>query len=186
MNFIKRILKKIRKASSSDKQTEIEYLIMNGLEIGKNFCSYTPFPFDSNWPWLISVGDDVVFSTEVKILAHDASTNHIGAHTKIGIVKIGNNVFIGHGATVLCNTRIGNNVIIGTGSVVTHDIPDNSVVAGNPAKIVCSFEEFQKKHINNLKTHEYFNNHSWDKWKNAPMEDKLAMKEALKDTFGYV
>lgn len=43
---------------------------------------------------------------------------------------------IGTGATILCGVTIGENAIVGAGSVVTHDVPDNSVVAGNPAKIL--------------------------------------------------
>ena len=43
---------------------------------------------------------------------------------------------IGSGATVLCNVTIGENAIVGAGSVVTKDVPDNAVVAGNPAKVL--------------------------------------------------
>lgn len=50
--------------------------------------------------------------------------------------SIGNNVYIGAGAIIMNPITIGNNVIIGAGSVVTKDIPDNAVVAGNPAKII--------------------------------------------------
>ena len=53
-----------------------------------------------------------------------------------GGVKIGNNVFIGMKSTILKGVRIGNNVIIGANSLVNKDVPDNCVVAGNPAKIV--------------------------------------------------
>ena len=60
-----------------------------------------------------------------------------------GKINIGNNVFIGAGATVLYDVNIGNNVIIGAGSIVTHDIPDNSVVAGIPAKYIKSFDEYK-------------------------------------------
>jgi UDP-2-acetamido-3-amino-2,3-dideoxy-glucuronate N-acetyltransferase len=45
---------------------------------------------------------------------------------------------IGSGATILSNLVIGENAIVGAGSVVTHDIPPNSIVAGNPAKILRS------------------------------------------------
>ncbi len=48
---------------------------------------------------------------------------------------IGNNVRIGSNATIL-PVKIGNNAVIGAGSVVTKDVPDNVVVAGNPAKEV--------------------------------------------------
>ena len=47
--------------------------------------------------------------------------------------KIGNNVRIGSNTTIL-PVHIGNNVIIGAGAVVTKDIPDNTIVKGNPAK----------------------------------------------------
>ncbi len=45
---------------------------------------------------------------------------------------------IGSGATILCNVTIGENAIVGSGSVVTRDVPDNAVVAGNPARFVRS------------------------------------------------
>jgi acetyltransferase-like isoleucine patch superfamily enzyme len=43
---------------------------------------------------------------------------------------------IGSGATILANIVIGENAMVGAGSVVTHDVPDNAVVAGNPAKVL--------------------------------------------------
>lgn len=49
-------------------------------------------------------------------------------------VTIGNSVWIGGGATILPGVKIGNNCVIGAGSVVTRDVPDNTVVAGNPAR----------------------------------------------------
>jgi acetyltransferase-like isoleucine patch superfamily enzyme len=45
------------------------------------------------------------------------------------------NASIGSGSTILCGVTIGENAIVGAGSVVTKDVPNNSVVAGNPAKI---------------------------------------------------
>jgi acetyltransferase-like isoleucine patch superfamily enzyme len=47
---------------------------------------------------------------------------------------------IGSGATILANVVIGENAMIGAGSVVTHDVPDNAVVAGNPAKVLRMIE----------------------------------------------
>ena len=52
---------------------------------------------------------------------------------------IGNNVNIGANVVNIGNIKIGNNVVIGAGSVVVKDIPDNCVVAGNPAKIIKTF-----------------------------------------------
>ena len=55
-----------------------------------------------------------------------------------GYPTIGNNVILFAGCKVLGNIKIGNNVIVGANSVVTHDVPDNCVVAGTPAKIISS------------------------------------------------
>lgn len=49
---------------------------------------------------------------------------------------IGNNCFVGGGSYVLPGVHIGDNVIVGMGSVVTKDVPNNCIVAGNPAKII--------------------------------------------------
>lgn len=61
-------------------------------------------------------------------------------------IVIGNNVFIGHGAIVLPGVHIGNNVVVAAGSVVTKNIPDHVVVAGNPARVIKSIDEFVTKY----------------------------------------
>ena len=53
-----------------------------------------------------------------------------------GSCNIGDNCYFGYGVTVMMPVNIGNNVTVGAGSVVTKDIPDNAVVAGNPAKVL--------------------------------------------------
>lgn len=62
----------------------------------------------------------------------------IGAHK--GRAVIGDNVSLGANVTIIGNIHIGNNVVIGAGSVVVKDVPDNCVVAGNPAKIIRTIE----------------------------------------------
>ena len=51
-------------------------------------------------------------------------------------IFIGDNCYIGTGVTIMGPVKIGNNVTIGAGAIVTKDIPDNCIVAGNPAKII--------------------------------------------------
>ncbi len=165
----------------------MEYCLNHGFRAGKNFQYNSGYPIDSNWPWLITIGDDVTLASNVRILAHDASTAKIpGVRTKVGTVEIGNNVFIGADSIVLPNTRIGDNVIIGAGSVVSKNLPSNGVYAGNPAKYICSFEEYAQRHLQNQETHPICRQHSWRDWPNASEAEWAQMKAQLKDTFGYL
>lgn len=59
----------------------------------------------------------------------------IGAK-KAGRPFLGDNVSLGANVTIIGAVHIGNNVVVGAGSVVVKDVPDNCVVAGNPAKII--------------------------------------------------
>ena len=63
----------------------------------------------------------------------------------VGCIEIGNNVFVGSDVIILPNCKIGDNVIVGAGSLITKDVPDNSVVAGIPARVIETFETFANK-----------------------------------------
>jgi maltose O-acetyltransferase len=121
-------------------------LVDRGLNIGKDFYIHPTVIIDNDWPWLITIGDRCTFSANVIILAHDASMQEYVGYVKIGKVTIGSRTFIGAGSIILPGVKIGSDVIVGAGSVVTHDIPDKSVVAGNPAHLVESTLEFIEKH----------------------------------------
>jgi acetyltransferase-like isoleucine patch superfamily enzyme len=109
---------------------------------------------------LVHLGNNVWVASNVGFVTHDvihSMLNHQSREgsfiEKVGCIEVMDNVFIGSGTRILYNTRIGNNVIIGSDSLVTKDIPDNSVYAGVPARFICSFDEYVKKH---LKYSEYF------------------------------
>ncbi|MCI7349513.1 MAG: sugar O-acetyltransferase [Ruminococcus sp.] len=84
----------------------------------------------------VLIGHNVVIST----LNHDLHPEkRQGMHPKS--VKIGRNVWIGSNSTILPGVTVGDNAVIGAGSVVTRDVPENMVVAGNPAKVIKSIFE---------------------------------------------
>ena len=122
----------------------IDYLRSHGVSIGDNVHIIDSL-IDETYSFLISIGNNVTI-TGASVLCHDASTKKPLGYTKIGKVTIGDNVFIGRGAVILPNTTIGGETIIGAGTVVSGSIPPNSVVIGNPCKILCSYEEYIKKH----------------------------------------
>ena len=93
MNIFRRIANIFHFRGVNPEKEAMAYCYKHGFTSGKNFQYNSGYPIDSNWPWLISVGDDVTLASNVRILAHDASTAKTGVRTKVGIVKIGSNVF---------------------------------------------------------------------------------------------
>jgi maltose O-acetyltransferase len=121
-----------------------------GVEIGDNCKFQFEVNIDYSHYWLISIGNNVTLAPRVHILAHDASTkSHLG-YTKIARVKIEDNVFVGAGTIILPGVTIGRNSIIGAGSVVSKSIPENMVVAGNPAKSIKSLDIFLEEQRSNM------------------------------------
>lgn len=185
--YIKDVIKRILSGGKSSEQLEMEYLLKHGMKVGKNCHIYSAATIDHGKPYLITIGDDVTISTNVTILTHDASTNVVGCGTKLGKVKIGNNVFIGSGAMILCNTTIGDNVIVGARSVVTHDLSSDGVYAGMPAKRICSIDEYREKYQKLREGRPDFGKiRPWNQWKNATDNEKKQMVEALDDGIGFI
>lgn len=120
-------------------------LVARGMRVGTDFNRQQGCYIDPTHCFLIEIGNNVTLSIRVTLMAHDASTKKSLGYTKIGKIHIGDNVFIGANATILPGVCIGNNSVVGANSVVTKSVPENTVVAGNPAKIVCSLSEFQEK-----------------------------------------
>lgn len=115
-------------------EKHIDEYIANGMIVGKNFWHGDKCSFDISHCWLIEIGDDVTFSSNVKLLAHDACTKMLNGYAKIGLINVGNGVFIGANSTILPNVNIGEHSIIAAGSVVTKNIPSAEVWGGIPAK----------------------------------------------------
>lgn len=138
--FIRKILEYLR-----GEPQHLEKLLKRGLKIGKNFNRLGGVIIDPSHCYHITIGDNVTLAPRVHILAHDASTWQFLGKTRAANVTIGDDVFIGASSVILPGVNIGNRVIIGAGSIVTHDIPSNSVAVGNPAKVICSVDEYLAK-----------------------------------------
>jgi len=125
----------IAKAGS---RTRIRYWRRQGIKIGEQ-CLINNVSFSTE-PYLIEIGDHVAIAAGTDFITHDGAIwcfrDEIENADVFGKIKVGNNVFIGNNCTILPNTVIGNNCIVGAGSVVRGQFPDNSVIVGNPAKVV--------------------------------------------------
>ena len=121
----------------------------------------------------------------VHILAHDASTKTFLGYTKIGRVTIGNNVFIGAESVVLPGVTIGNNVVVGANSTVTKDVPDNVVVAGTPAKVICSLDEYLAKEKQRMEQSPVYGE-EYTLRQDVSLEKRLQQKDELEGKIGYI
>ena len=129
----------------------LDSLRTKGAEIGKGVKLYSDDIFiDPSRPWLLKIGEYTKITHHCIILTHDYSLSVLRRVYRewIGegaVTSIGSNCFIGMGTVILMGSKIGNNVIVGAGSVVHGEIPDNVVVAGNPAKIICSLDDHYRR-----------------------------------------
>ena len=140
MKFIERLKQWLAKRNS---QAYIKYLRGKGVKIGEHSFIRDPksFGIDLQRTHLITIGSNVRFNFNNRLIAHDATAKvfRLKYHDYLpsnGHITIGNNVWFARDVRVLKNVTIGDNCIIGLGSVVTHDIPANVVAAGNPCKVI--------------------------------------------------
>ena len=123
-------------------------MILSILGVGI-FWQSRYYPAD---PDLISIGENVFITANVSFITHDTIRNMRNRKYKtnrfqraFGCIEVGDNVMIGSGTRILYNVRIGSNVIIGAGSIITKDIPDNSVAAGVPCRVIGKFEDLVER-----------------------------------------
>ena len=126
-----------------------------GIKVGGGTIFYSPstMKIDRERPWMLKIGEYCKITSGVTILTHDYSRSVLRRKYgefigEAGMTIIGDNVFIGMNSIILMGTHIGNNTIIGAGSVVKGQFPDDVVIAGNPAKVICTLEEYYKKRKN--------------------------------------
>ena len=149
--WTKNQLKRLRIALMINSDKRNKYLKKKNIfaSMGENVFFQPRFiPAD---PKLIRFHNNIVVTSNVTFVTHDVF--HMGLNQlnqgefayNEACIEVLDNVFIGCNTTILGNVKIGPNVVIGAGSVITKDIEPNSVVVGNPAKKIATFDEYVAK-----------------------------------------
>lgn len=115
-----------------------------GMKQGKG-CHIYSRDLDRGFGRYITLGDEVVIAPGVRILCHDAAGGQRTGVYLTAPVKIGSRTYIGVECLVLPGVTIGEDVVVGAGSVVTKDVPDGQIVAGNPARQVGTSADLDRR-----------------------------------------
>lgn len=116
-----------------------------GVKIGKN-CHFSPYVLiDLLYPQLVTIEDNVTIGSNTMIFAHVNPTTNMylkthGYPRTVKPVTIKNGAIINPGSIITAGVTIGENAMVATGSVVSQDIPEYCVVAGNPARVIKRIE----------------------------------------------
>ena len=126
----------------------IKFYRRKNISIGENCNIYSNICTPE--AYLIEIGNNVTIAPGCRFITHDNSVSKVipDVTDVFGKIVIEDNVFIGANSILLPGIRIGGNSIIAAGSVVTKSVPIGVVVAGNPAKIICTIEEYVAKVTN--------------------------------------
>lgn len=156
--WTKEQLKRLRIALMLNSDKRNRYLKKHQIfkEMGDNVFFQPRFiPSD---PKLIKFHNNIIVTSNVTFVTHDIfhlGLNNLNQGTfsyEQNCIEVMDNVFIGCNSTILGNIKIGPNALIAAGSVVTKDVLPNTVVAGNPAKVIGTFDDFVTKRKNNQKS----------------------------------
>lgn len=116
------------------------------MRIGHNVWLPSSTWIDTSYCFLISIGDNCGFGEECHILAHDAQMDEFLDAARVGRVVIYESCHIGARCIILPGVEIGPRTIVGAGSIVSKSLPADSVCAGNPARVLCSLDEYLGRH----------------------------------------
>ena len=144
--------------------------------MGEN-CSWGPWLVPL-YPKLIKLHNNVRIHKNAKLIPHDMVNMFLkngfpdidfGPTERLGCIEIMDNVYVCTDAIIMPDVRINKNCIISAGSVVTNDIPENSIVAGNPAKVIGRFDAYVA--FRRISKNQYV------AFKNQELSDELALEQ---------
>lgn len=148
--FFFRILRRLERLSN------IRLATNSGMKVGSNTRFVGMQQFGSE-PFLIDIGKDCLVTDGVRFITHDGSiqvpliaagqsfSDVYSKSSTFGRIVVGDNVFIGVNSVILPGTVIRDNSIVAAGSVVKGVFEHGSVVGGNPAKWLCSVDDYYAK-----------------------------------------
>lgn len=116
--------------------TVVAYHRMRGCHIGENTRISKSAIIDRANPKGVHIGNNTRVLIEAMVLAHDYSRGLLEGHSMWVDTYIGDNCVIGGRSMIMPGVHIGNHVYVAGGAVVTKSVPDHSIVAGNPARVV--------------------------------------------------
>ncbi|MCS0654823.1 DapH/DapD/GlmU-related protein [Cytobacillus firmus] len=138
------------------------FFIKKNIKVGQNTRILTKLSNFGSEPFLVEIGNNCTITPGVNFVTHDASVD-IALRYKnkkriidgkkyeiMAKIKVQDNCIIGLNSIILPGVNIGPNSIVGAGSVVTADVPEGVVVAGNPAKVICTLDEYISKNVEKM------------------------------------
>ena len=133
-----------------------------GMHIGRDVWLPDSTAIDVSHCFLISVGDHCGFGEGCVLLAHDAQMDEFLDAARLGRVIIHESCHLGARTIILPGVEIGPRTIVGAGSVVTRSLPPDTVCAGNPARVICSLNEYLEKHRSRIASCSTFDYERYD------------------------
>jgi maltose O-acetyltransferase len=155
------------------------------MQIGANVWLPDSTWIDSSHCFLISIGDNCGFGDGCHILAHDAQMDEFLDAARIGRVTIHESCHIGARTVILPGVEIGPRTIVGAGSVVNKSLPPDTVCSGNPAKVICSLDEYLARHRHRMAERPTFDYMRYDIRALTP-ERREEMMNATADGIAYI
>jgi len=126
----------------------IQYARYIGVTIGENCNIHTKFW--SSEPYLITIGNNVHVTQNVRFQTHGGShilRSRVPDFDSFGKITVEDDVYIGAETQILPGVTIGKGSLIGAGSVVTKSVPPGIVVAGNPARYICTIDQYFERNL---------------------------------------
>lgn len=149
---LRRYYRQFRLITIRDGWKKAKFLKKNKIfyHIGENVY-YNPNILPAE-PFLVCLHNNIVIAAGVRLITHSVANiifnneeNTKEYVCKYGKIEIHDNVYIGANAIINLGVTIGKNSIVAAGAVVTKDVPEGSIVAGVPAKVIGSYEELKNK-----------------------------------------